>query len=75
MRRASPNRARPGLHPEPLEVAIGRLLAPYLSGASAMVIDGSNTTSTQKKLLALWYITAYTKLVKKDRKGTLYSSH
>ena len=29
----------------------------------------------KKKLLALWYITAYAKLVKKDTKGTLYSSH
>ena len=28
-----------------------------------------------KKLLALGYITAYAKLVKKDTKGTLYSSH
>ena len=29
----------------------------------------------KKKLLVLQYITAYAKLVKKDTKGTLYSSH
>ena len=40
-----------------------------------MVIDGSDTTITQNKLLVLRYITAYAKLVKKDTKGTLYSSH
>ena len=63
MRRAWPDGAQPGLHAEPLDVTIGRLLAPYRLGASAMVIDGSDTTSTQEKLLALWYITAYAKLV------------
>ena len=52
-----------------------QLLALYRPSASAMVIDGSNTTSTQQKLLALRYITVYAKLVKKDKKGTLYSSH
>ena len=75
MRNAFPNRAQPGLHAEPLNFAIGILLAPYCPGASAMVVDGSNTTSTHKKLLALRYITACAKLVKKDTKGTLYSSH
>ena len=63
---------------EPLDVAIGQLLAPYRPSASAMVINGSDTTRTQKKLLALWYDIvhqAYAKLVKKDTKGTLYSSH
>ena len=67
--------AQPGLHAKPLEAAIGQLLAPYRPGASAMVIDVSDTTSTHKKLLALWYITAYAKLLKKYMKGTLYSSH
>ena len=75
MWREFPNRAQPGLHSEPLDVTIGQLLAPYCPGASAMVIDGSDTTSTQKNLLDLRYITAYAKLVKKDTKGTLYSSH
>ena len=75
MRRTLPDIAQPGLHAEPLDVVIGRLLTPYCPGASAMVIDGSNTTSTHTKLLALWYITAYAKLVKKDTKGNLYSSH
>ena len=75
MRRASPNRAQPGLHAEPLEVAIRQLLVLYCPDASAMVINGSNTTSTHKKLVALRYITAYAKLVKKDMKGTLCSSH
>jgi len=49
MQRASPKISRPGLHAEQLDVTIGRLLAPYRPGASAMVIDGSNTTSTHKK--------------------------
>ena len=70
IRNVSPDRARPGLHAEPLDVVTGRLLAPYLPGASAIGIDGSNTTSTQKRLLALWYITAYANLVKKTQKGT-----
>ena len=39
----------------------------------------SSTATTQQthknKLLALRYITAYAKLVKKDMKGTLYSSY
>ena len=76
MRRGSPDRAQPGLHAEPLDLAIWQLLAPYCPGASAMVIAGSNTTTTHtQKLLALRYITACAKLVKKDTKGTLYSSH
>ena len=48
--RTSPNRALPGLHEEPLNVAIGRLLAPYCPSTSAMVIDGGDTTNTIKKL-------------------------
>ena len=75
MRRTLPNRAQPGLHAEPLDAAIGKLLAPYFPGVSAMVIDGSDTTNTHTKLVALRYITAYAKLVKKDTKDTLYSSH
>ena len=47
--RASPDRARPGLHAEPLNVSIGRLFAPYCPGTSAMVIDGGDTTNTIKK--------------------------
>ena len=57
MWRASPNGSQPGLQAEPLDVAIGRLLALYCPGASAMVIDGSNTTNT-KKLLAVIYSTS-----------------
>ena len=45
-----------------------------------MVIDGSDTTRSNKKLLALWYNIvhhAYAKLVKKRHKRDplLYSSH
>ena len=58
MRRASLNRARPGLHAEPLDVAIGRLLAPYCPGAATMVIDGDDTTNTQKNFLAVIYGTS-----------------
>ena len=65
-RRPLPDRARPGLHAEPLDVAIGQLLPPYCPSKSAIVIDGNDTTNTEQKLLALWYITAYAKLVKKD---------
>ena len=72
MRRASPNRALPGLHTEPLDVTIGRLFAPYCPGASAMVIDGDDT---QNKNFSFTVHHAYSKLVKKDTKGTLYSSH
>ena len=46
-----PNRAQPGLHTEPLDVAIGRLLASYRPGASIMVIDGSDTTNTHTQNL------------------------
>ncbi len=49
IRRASPNRAQPGLPPEPLNVSIGQLLAPYRPGTSAMVIHGGVTTNTIKK--------------------------
>ena len=49
MRRGSPDRAQPGLHAEPLDVTIGQFLAPYRPSASAMVIDGSNTTNTHTK--------------------------
>ena len=73
MWRVLPNRSQPGLHTEPLDVTIGQLLAPYFLGASALVINGSDTTSTHKKLLALWYITVYAKLVKKTQKQ--YSNH
>ena len=53
MQSALPDKARPGLHAEPLNVAIGQLLAPYFPSTSAMVIDGSNTTNTiNKNLLA-----------------------
>ena len=45
---ASPDGAQPGLHAEPLDVAIGRLLSLYRPGASAMVIDGGDTTNTIK---------------------------
>ena len=41
IRRASPNREQPGLHVEPLNVAIGRLFAPYCPGT-----DGGDTTNT-----------------------------
>ena len=78
MRRASPNRSRPGLHAEPLDVTIGRLLAPYRLGVSAMVIEAATQQAHKKKLLALRYDIvhhAYAKLVKNDTKGTLYSSH
>ena len=50
MRHVSTDRAQPGLHTEPLDVAIGQLLAPYCPSTSAMVIDGGNTTNTKKKL-------------------------
>ena len=49
---ASPNKAQPGLHAEPLSVTIVQLLAPYCPSMSAMVIDGGDTTNTIKKLLA-----------------------
>ena len=49
MRCESPDGAQPGLHAEPLNVTIGRLLALYRLGVSAMVIDGSDTTSKQNK--------------------------
>ena len=41
IRRASPNRARLGLHVEPLNADIGRLFAPYCPGT-----DGGDTTNT-----------------------------
>ena len=63
-----PDRAQPGLHVEPLDVTIGRLLALYFPGTSSMVINGSGTTNTDTKLLALLYITACAKLVKKRHK-------
>ena len=69
---ATPNRAQTGLHGEPLDVAIGRLFAPYCPDASAMVIDGEKT---QNKTFSFTVHHAYAKLVKKDKKGTLYSSH
>ena len=50
IRRASPDRAQPGLHGEPLNVAIGQLFAPYCPGMSAMVIDGGDTTNTKKNI-------------------------
>ena len=80
MQRASLDRARPGIHAEPLDVTIGRLLAPYRPGASTMVVDGSDTTPAQKILLALRYDIvhhAYAKLVKKrhERDPLRYSSH
>ena len=75
MRHTSTDRARPGLQAEPLDVAIGQLLAPYCPGASAMVIDGSDTTNTHKNTFSFTVHHAYAKLVKKDTKGTLYSSH
>ena len=46
MRRASPNRAQPGLHAEPLNIAIGKLFAPYCPSTSTMVINGGDTTNT-----------------------------
>ena len=51
------------------------LHAPYCPGASAMVIDGSNTTNTTTKTFSDTAHCVYAKLVKKDMKGTLYSSH
>ena len=72
MRRASPDKARPGLHTKPLNVAIGRLFALYCPGASAMVIDGDNTQNTT---FSFTVHHTYAKLVKKDTKGTLYSSN
>ena len=53
MRRALPDRARPGLHAEPLNIAIGRLLTPYFPGTSTIIMDGGDTTNTTTtKLLA-----------------------
>ena len=75
MWRASPDRARPGLHVEPLDFAIGQLLAPYRPGASAMVIDGSDTTITHTKTCSFTVHHSVAKLVKKYTKGTLYSSN
>ena len=75
MWRTSPDRAQPGLHAEPMDVTIGQLLAPYLPGGLAVVIDGSNTTSTHTKTFSFTVHHAYAKLVKKDMKGTPYSSH
>ena len=49
MRRTSPDRAQPGLHAEPLNIAIGQLFAPYCPGTSAMVIDSGNTENTIRK--------------------------
>ena len=69
---ASPDRAQPGLHPKPLNVAIGQLFAPYCPGASAMVINGDDTQNTT---FSFTVHHAYAKLVKKDTKKTLYSSH
>ena len=51
MWRASPDRAQPGIHAEPLNVTIGKLLAPYCPGRPAIVINNGNTTNTIKKLL------------------------
>ena len=75
MRRRSPNLAQPGLHAEPLDVAIGRSFAPYCPGASAMVIDRDDTTNTHTKTFSFTVHHAYAKLIKQDMKGTLYSSH
>ena len=75
MRRKSPDRAQPGLHTEPLDVASGWLFAPYCPGKSAMVIDGGNTANTTTKTFSITVHRTYAKLVKKDTKGTFYSSH
>ena len=72
MRCALPDRAQSGLHAKPLNIAIGRLFAQYCPGVSAIVIDGDDT---QNKTFSLTVHHEYTKLVKKDMKGTLYSSH
>ena len=55
MWRTLPDRAQSGLHLDPLDVAIGQLLAPYCPGVSVMIINGGDTTNTQKKLLVLWH--------------------
>jgi hypothetical protein len=70
-----PDRAQPGLQAEPLNISIGQLFTPYCPGTSAMVIGGGNTTNTTKKTFSVMVHCAYTKLVKIDTKGTLYSSH
>ena len=74
MRHTLPDRARPGLHREPLDVAIGLLFALYCPGKSTMVIEGGNTTNATTKNYSVTVHCAYAKLVKKDTKGTLYSS-
>ena len=40
-----------------------------------MVIGGGDTTNTTTKTVSVTVHRAYAKLVKKDMKGTLYSSH
>ena len=65
MWRTSADRARPGLHVEPLDVAIGKLFAPYCPGESTMVIDGGDTTNTTTKTISVTVHRAYAKLVKK----------
>ena len=40
-----------------------------------MVIDGGDTTNTTTTTFSVMVHRAYAKLVKKDTKGTLYSSH
>ena len=68
MRRALPDRARPGLQAEPLNVAIGGLLTPYRPGASAMVIDGSDTTNTHTQTFSFTVHHVYAKLIEKIHK-------
>ena len=50
MRLASPDGARPGLHAEPLDVAIGECRY-RIAPAAAMVIDGADTTNTTKNTI------------------------
>ena len=75
MRHAFLDRAWPGLHAEPLDVAIGQLLAPYCPGGRHGHWWQRHNKHTHKIISNLQYITTYMKLVQKSAKGTLYSCH
>ena len=77
MQCASPDRAQPGLHAEPLDVTIGQVHAPYCPGGRHGHWWRQHNKHTKQKLFSrnLRYITTYAKLVQKSTKGTLYSCH
>ena len=74
MWRAFPDRAQPVLHVEPLDVPIGKLLAPNCPSTSSMVIDGSDTTSTQKNFFFVVHHSVHKASKKRHNRDPLLKS-